>query len=308
MGQAERARERTAAAVAAARAVVARCAVLPSDPGSGTLGSLRAEVLHDSNTVTVLVHPASVVARTVPLPPDPEATVARLQAEIDLALSLAAAGAPMALPDPRTPPRVQVEGSWAVTLWEHVPGPTAEHADPAVVGEALSRLHAAMRDAALRAPRYTDRVAEARTLLADPARSPTLPPAERMLLREALDGAERRVLARGAAEQLLHGEPHPGNLVLGPDGPRVIDLETCCRGPVEFDLAHAPPEVVAHCRGADRELEADCRTLVLAIAASWRFDPEDRFPDGRAWAAERIAELRARLSDLPAGTSHPARP
>ncbi len=28
-----------------------------------------------------------------------------------------------------------------------------------------------------------------------------------------------------------------------------MDLATCCRGPVEFDLAHAPEEVAEHYEG-----------------------------------------------------------
>jgi len=40
------------------------------------------------------------------------------------------------------------------------------------------------------------------------------------------------------AEQLLHGEPHPGNVLSTKNGLVFIDLETCCRGPVEFDIAH----------------------------------------------------------------------
>ena len=58
-------------------------------------------------------------------------------------------------------------------------------------------------------------------------------------LRRAIDD-------RGAAEQLLHGEPHPGNVLRTKTGLLFIDLETCCRGPVEFDLAHAPEEVSEH--------------------------------------------------------------
>src|SRR6266496_1245246 len=46
----------------------------------------------------------------------------------------------------------------------------------------------------------------------------------------------RRVIGdRGAAEQLLHGEPHPGNVLTTKNGLLFIDLETCCMGEVEFD-------------------------------------------------------------------------
>jgi hypothetical protein len=47
---------------------------------------------------------------------------------------------------------------------------------------------------------------------------------------------------------------HPGNLLPTRTGPLFIDVETCCRGPVEFDLAHAPGEVAAHYPGIGHRL------------------------------------------------------
>lgn len=39
---------------------------------------------------------------------------------------------------------------------------------------------------------------------------------------------------------MLHGEPHPGNVLATADGLLFVGFETCCRGPVEFDLAQEP--------------------------------------------------------------------
>jgi aminoglycoside phosphotransferase (APT) family kinase protein len=105
-----------------------------------------------------------------------------------------------------------------------------------------------------------------------------------------------------AAEQLLHGEPHPGNVLDTKNGPLFIDLETACRGPVEFDLAHVPKEVSECYAGIDHALLDDCRVLVLAMIAAWRFDPEDRFPRRRQAARELLAALRAGLPYPPVGT------
>ena len=63
--------------------------------------------------------------------------------------------------------------------------------------------------------------------------------ADRELLGDTLRDLRRQIGKRGG-EQLLHGEPHPGNVRTTKNGLLFIDLETCCRGPVEFDLAHAP--------------------------------------------------------------------
>ncbi|HEU5152062.1 MAG TPA: hypothetical protein VFU19_16325 [Iamia sp.] len=44
--------------------------------------------------------------------------------------------------------------------------------------------------------------------------------------------------------------------------------------------------------GADAALLDTCRGLVLAMVAAWRWDPDDRFPHGRAAGHELLAALR----------------
>jgi hypothetical protein len=98
--------------------------------------------------------------------------------------------------------------------------------------------------------------------------------------------------ARGAAGQLLHSEPHPGNLLRTKTGLLFIDLETCCRGPVEFDLAHVPEDVSERYADVDEGLLSECRVLVLAVVAAWRWDPGDQFPNGQGAAREFLSTLR----------------
>jgi len=107
-------------------------------------------------------------------------------------------------------------------------------------------------------------------------------------LRRAIDD-------RGDAEQLLHGEPHAGNLLKTKNGLLFIDFETCCRGPIEFDVAHVPEAVSEHYPDADQDLLRECRVLMLAMVASWRWDRDDQFPNGRRMGAELLSELRAAL-------------
>jgi thiamine kinase-like enzyme len=150
-----------------------------------------------------------------------------------------------------------------------------------------------MRRIEIAAPHFTDRVAEAEQLVAARDRTPDLADADRDLLGGMLRRFRRTIVERGAAEQLLHGEPHPGNVLSTVGGPVFIDFETCCRGPIEFDLAHVPEAVVAHYAGVDLALLSDCRALVLAMVAAWRWDADDEFPNGRQWAQEFIRTLRA---------------
>jgi hypothetical protein len=171
-----------------------------------------------------------------------------------------------------------------ITFWAyHEPAPPR---GPAEYAGALARLHAGMRTVDLPTPHYTDRVASARRLLADRDLTPDLPDADRDLLVDTLR------IPIGGTEQLLHGEPHPGNVLSTTDGLLFIDLETCCRGPVEFDLAHAPDEVADHYPGVDHDLLRRCRRLMLAMITTWRWDRDDQLPDGRRRAEEWISELR----------------
>lgn len=248
-----------------------------------------AVVLQDSDKLTLRLLPCDVLARVAP--------VARqvAQFEIDLARRLTEAGSPVAAPDPRTEPRVHERDGFTVTLWTyHAPGARAEDS-PTDYARALRRLHAGMRGVDFPAPRFTDRVDEALRIVTDPDRSPALADADRELLSGALRDLRREIGKRGGDEQLLHGEPHPGNVIAASGGPLFVDLETCCRGPVEFDLAHAPEEVAEHYPAVDRELLRLCRVLVLAMVTAWRWDRDDQFPDGRRMGMEWLARLRAAL-------------
>jgi len=75
-------------------------------------------------------------------------------------------------------------------------------------------------------------------------------------------------------------------------GPLFTDFETCCRGPVEFDLAHVPEDVSERYAGADRDLLSQCRVLVLAMVAAWRWDPADEFPGKQRAARALLGALR----------------
>jgi len=77
-----------------------------------------------------------------------------------------------------------------------------------------------------------------------------------------------------------------------------IDLETCCLGPVEFDLAHAPGEVSDYYPGIDRDLLRECRILALAMVTAWRWDRNDRLPNGRQLGIEWLGQVRAAIGRL----------
>ncbi|MFE2646211.1 phosphotransferase [Streptomyces nigra] len=247
----------------------------------------EAVVLNDSNKLTLRLLPCDLLARVAP------ATGQVAAFEITLAQALAGSGSPVAALDPRVAPRPYERDGFVITLWTYYPPAALPDVPPAAYAAALTRLHTGMRALDVPAPHFTDRVAQARRLVADHTRTPDLPDADRTLLADTLRTLGQAVSEHDGAEQLLHGEPHPGNVLTTDRGVLFIDLETCCRGPVEFDLAHAPEEVGAHYPGADHDLLRRCRTLVLAIVTAWRWDRDDQLPGGRALAAEWLEQIRA---------------
>jgi Ser/Thr protein kinase RdoA (MazF antagonist) len=188
-----------------------------------------------------------------------------------------------------------VHDRFVVTLWTYYEGVPPQAVAPAEYAHALARLHAGMRQIDSATPHFTDRVAEAQQLVGSRDHTPDLPDIERELLSSTLRSLRRAVVERGGAEQLLHGEPHPGNLLRTKHGLLFVDLETACRGPVEFDIAHAPEAVSAHYPGADQQLVGLCRVLMLAMIVTWRWDRDDDLPNGRQLGQTWLNELRAAL-------------
>jgi len=258
-------------------------------------------VIQRANRLTVRLEPCDVLARVA-------ATVRRNQEiaafEVDIARRLEQAGAPVAVLEPRVEPHVYLRDGFAITLWKYYEPLSDDEIPPADYAQALERLHEAMRQLEVPAPHFTDRVDEAQSIVADPSRSPELADADRELLADTLRTLRRAVVDRGTDEQLLHGEPHPGNLLSTESGPRFIDFETCCHGPIEFDIAHAPDEVGDHYAGADQLQVRDCRILSMAMVASWRADRDDIFPNGRQMRDELLAEVRDALDHYGIEISH----
>ena len=246
-------------------------------------------VVHESNRIVVRLLPGNVLARV-----DYEARGAVAEFEVDVARRLATTGSPVGTLDPRVEPRAHLRDGFVVTLWTYYESLPAA-IDPPEYAQALLRLHAGMRQLDFPAPHFTDRVAEAQSLLRDRTRTPELGDLDRELLGKTLERLMSSVTARGAHEQLLHGEPHLDNLLHTQQGPLFIDLGTCCRGPVEFDIVHAPEEVSEHYPGTDANLLIECRILMLAMIITWRWDRDDQLPNGRQRGEEWLSDMRAAL-------------
>jgi hypothetical protein len=232
----------TTAEAVAASVACARSLGLPADDP---------EVIAEGYAVRVRLHPASVVTRVVTvgrvLRGDP---MPWLEREVAVARFLAAAGAPVV--PPWSDPGPYLADGLEVSLWqwaEHSPGKVA----PAVFGVLLGELHAALASYEGDLPPLvgplTD-ISSALTLSAD------------AVLHAA--AGELVPLALSWARRPLHGDAHPGNVLLTADGPRWTDFEDVCLGPVEWDLASmqvTDDAVAAYPGHVDRARLAECRDL-----------------------------------------------
>src|SRR5262245_53612019 len=264
-------------------------------------------VVQNSNKLALRLLPCDVLARVAHVGHEVAAF------EVDLARQLADTESPVAAPDPRVEPRAYERDGFAVTFWTFYASVQPPEVSPAAYANALERLHEGMRRLDLATPHFIDRVAEAQQLVANRDHTPALADEDRELLSSTLRTLRRVIGDGGGAERLLHGEPHPGNVLNTRSGLLFIDLETCCRGPVEFDLAHVPEEVSEQYAGADQELVHQCRQLVLAMVGAWRWDAGDEFPNGQRAGRAILRVLRdgppwPALGDLRSLPSPPSDP
>ena len=152
---------------------------------------------------------------------------------------------------------------------------------PAEYAQSLGRLHAGLRQVDVTTPHVMDRVAEAQQDVASRDLTPDLAETDRALLADTLRDLSASIVDRRAAEQLLHGEPHPWNVLDTKRGPLFMDFENAALGPVEYDLAWVPDEVSERYPNADQDLLDECRGVVLAIIAMHRWRRGDEHPSGR---------------------------
>jgi hypothetical protein len=251
------------------------------------LSAQDATVLHDSNRLVLRIMPCDVVARVAPM-----AYQASAELEVEVAGQLAGTDSPVALLDPRAAPRVYSRDGFVIGMWRHYEPAASQELRPSEYARALEQLHAGMRQINVTVPHFMDRIADTQRDVESRDVTPELADADRELLADTLRNLGRSIAGHGSAEQLLHGEPHPWNVLRTKDCPLFIDFEDYARGPVEWDLAWAPEEVSERYRNADQELVGECRGLMLAIVAACRWHRDDEHPGGRRSGTEFLDALR----------------
>ncbi|MHA6801826.1 phosphotransferase enzyme family protein [Salinifilum ghardaiensis] len=184
-------------------------------------------------------------------------------------------------------PQPVVAGGYVATLWRAVPDagePSAEH-----LGSLLRELHTVAPAPEL--PEW-DPIADVRRKVAD---AEELSAEDRAFLLHRCESLRNRLSAQRArlTRAAVHGDAHLGNVILGPRGPVLCDLDSMCAGPPEWDMT---PLAVGHLRmGHPPE-------RYRRFAATYGTDVTGRpeFPLLRA-----LRELKITASALPVLRSNP---
>ena len=176
------------------------------------------------DAIVFIIRKAHSASAAVMFCPGGNLSLSVAQFEVELAQRLAESECPVAALEPRVAPRVYERDGFVVTLWTYYEPVTSREVSPADYANALERLHAGMRELDVPTPHFTDRVDSAQQLVASRDRTPALADDDRELLGDTLRRL-RRVIGQRGGEQLLHGEPHPGNVLTTKNGPLFIDLE-----------------------------------------------------------------------------------
>lgn len=255
------------------------------------LGETRPSLLRGGgHRLTLLLAPQRIVARFTTLDAADEVPAASRR-EVAVARHLAARGAPATVPLSHAAGPHRVAGG-VVTLWPWIDHDrVAGEGDAAIAARTLAALHEGLRGYAGALPSYDVALDHCASMLAAPASSPALAAADRSLLRVHL--ARRRDAVAGAPGcRPLHGDAHPGNLLLGAAGAVWTDFEDSCLGPPEYDIGCLPPAAWPLFTAADQRLVAtfaDLRSLCVATWCSARSDSAG----ARDALAHHLAHVRA---------------
>ncbi|WP_020669006.1 aminoglycoside phosphotransferase family protein [Amycolatopsis nigrescens] len=179
-------------------------------------------------------------------------------------------------------------GEHRVTVWQRVPR-AARRANAVELAGLLRRVHLLPPPSGVGEWNPLDDV---RARIDD---AEELDPADRDFLLERCARVEGDLagLRFPLPKTLVHGDAHPGNVIIGPDGPVLCDFDSSCAGPPEWDLT---PLAVG------RERFGDPAGRYRMLADAYGFDVTV-WPGFEVLRAAR--ELKLTTSVLPILRSHP---
>jgi hypothetical protein len=261
----------------AASRVASRSGFASSDP----------VVLQESNNTVVWLRPHAVIAKVGTW----AHSAGTLALEHAVAVVLAADDMPIAPPLAGIAPTRDDETGYLVTLWLRLEHDRGAEVPSSSMGHSLRRVHEGLARYEGSLPSFRVGLDRARAVLADDRKMAALRPDDRSLLRSMFDRLRTDMEAHGYVNRPLHGEPHRGNVLATPQGPRWIDFEGVCAGPLEWDLAFLPDDAVRVFPHVDHDVLGILRTLNSARVATWCW-ARSEFPEMRRHGEYHVEEVR----------------
>jgi Ser/Thr protein kinase RdoA (MazF antagonist) len=285
-------------------AAVAARAAATAAAGLGVICTEPA-ILADGANVIVHLRPSPVVAKVAASTTAIRADPARwLQRELDLALFLTEAGAPVMPPSREVPATAHQADGHVMSFWTYLKPSATAPPDEATIGAMLRDLHGVLRTYPTAGPALPP-LGDIRAFLTRPRPSAPrarLSAADAAALGEAFSRLTED-LASAVADapgQTLHGDAGAGNL-MDADGRWVWhDFEDTGSGPVAWDLAAttASPRLdrarilAAYGEPVDPAQLRACEQLRRLNLTVWYCLYAERLPECRQRAAELLAGWR----------------
>jgi len=247
-------------------------------------------ILADSNNTIVHLAPERLVAK-VGTSHFRDASLEALDRELAVARFLTSKGAPIVRPSVSLPAGPHHAKGLTITLWQYYE-PLALKEDGRLLGPLLTRVHDALLDYPGSLPHFSVELEDVGRMLEDRGRLARLGDENHAFLVGVQRELRSTIPAPSSRDRPLHGSPHSGNWLGGADRPLLLDFETACRGPVEWDLSALGEDALDVFPNVDRDLLAPLRRMrSLCVAVKCWLDP-DRAPEVGEAAAIHLRLLR----------------
>ena len=250
----------------------------------------RAVIMQDWNNTIVRLGDTAIVAK-VGTSHFRDAGLESLERELAVSAHFAACAAPVVRPTEEVPAGPHESSGLTVTLWRYVEPVRGAELEPAEAAAALRVVHEALAGFGGRLPAYAIELGDAARLL-QRDRSPELDAADRGFLLGVVGELQAALARLNAPHRPLHGSPHGANWLPSADGPLLLDFETACVGPVEWDLSALSDDVLAFVPDVDRELIGIMRRMRSVCVAAKCWVELRRAPELRAAALVHLKLLR----------------
>ncbi|MBO0681612.1 MAG: aminoglycoside phosphotransferase family protein [Candidatus Dormibacteraeota bacterium] len=250
-----------------------------------------ARVLMDHNNTVLHLAPLPLVAKVCDVTARP-AGPAALALELNIALHLGRRGAPVVSPSPELPAELHRHGDHALSFWRYQPHDPRTEVDAGAAARALLECHRALDTYRGPATSFMDRqVARTGRRLREPAALRELLPADRSFLDYQLRWLVSEIRERRPPLRLLHGDPHRGNMLNVDRRCLLIDFESVCLGPLEWDLSALPGGGAGQFADIDSQLMSLVQRLRSVCVAVWCSAHAGRSPELRRSAALHLGRL-----------------